>query len=391
MPSALYLDQESLKPSLGQDFSDVCTVKSRNKLLSLLRTGMITLLRRIPAVFVTCQIDSLRRYCPFIIKALPVRDRLWEVWEINDQHNYQMMEGAIVFHQYRKLKEEDLAATLKLLEAKWRTWAHSLTKEAKNPLPIRLGNASFLPYPGSIKKAPRFPEVVLVNATYRTNQYYMPDVNIIGVSNAGCQQHGRPDWCRSTWYIPPPDIPPILPNDLWHPSSSSPKTEDRNIEAVPETDDFGWYQEEGPFIHPKLPSCFGLIRNDSSTILASRAETHEKMLDLIEKHSGDLLNPSSKTVPVTEGDYLSKIWCPILNSLFNVNRINSYTIQRKSDTYGSTSEGMINGFKIDFRLIHDCKGAEYDIAAGELADIMTATKSKLARDEKTPERREGRS
>lgn len=80
-----------------------------------------------------------------------------------------------------------------------------------------------------------------------------------------------------------------------------------------------------------------------------------------------------------------------MNSLFNVNRINSYTIQRKSDTYGSTSEGMINGFKIDFRLIHDCKGAEYDIAAGELADIMTATKSKLARDEKTPERREGRS
>lgn len=133
-----------------------------------------------------------------------------------------------------------------------------LTKEAKNPLPIRLGNASFLPYPGSIKKAPRFPEVVLVNATYRTNQYYMPDVNIIGVSNAGCQQHGRPDWCRSTWYIPPPDIPPILPNDLWHPSSSSPKTEDENIEAVPETDDFGWCQEDGPFIHPKLPSCFGV-------------------------------------------------------------------------------------------------------------------------------------
>lgn len=119
--------------------ADVCTVKSRNKLLSLLRTGMITLLRRIPAVFVTCtcnvvvmELSATTIFCP----RRPFRSNRFATTRLSFHHQgsscsrpslgslgnqrsayYQMMEGAIVFHQYRKLKEEDLAATLKLLKA----------------------------------------------------------------------------------------------------------------------------------------------------------------------------------------------------------------------------------------------------------------------------------
>ncbi|KAL1928059.1 hypothetical protein VTP01DRAFT_2975 [Rhizomucor pusillus] len=162
-----------------------------------------------------------------------VGDGRWEVREINDQHNPAMMEDAFGFHQYRKLNEEGLATALKILKAgtKPKQICEALrdTEGKLSVLPKDLDNfrmrtersndsvkdrmvylgafldergyevsyqydsekrlqSIFFAHPASIEKARRFPEVVLVDATYRTNQYHMPYVNVVGISNVGRQK-----------------------------------------------------------------------------------------------------------------------------------------------------------------------------------------------------------
>lgn len=45
--------------------------------------------------------------------------------------------------------------------------------------------AMFICHPISVEKAQQFPEVVIVDATYKTNSHKMPMVNVVGISNLG--------------------------------------------------------------------------------------------------------------------------------------------------------------------------------------------------------------
>ncbi|CDH52548.1 predicted protein [Lichtheimia corymbifera JMRC:FSU:9682] len=62
--------------------------------------------------------DSWRKDCRFIIKARPTKSGYWEAWFINDQHNHEMANNYRIFHQHRKLSEEQFTRVLEMIQAK---------------------------------------------------------------------------------------------------------------------------------------------------------------------------------------------------------------------------------------------------------------------------------
>ncbi|KAL1933201.1 hypothetical protein VTP01DRAFT_7291 [Rhizomucor pusillus] len=207
------LEQAAQAITSWDDYA-VTTKSSSVRHLQCRRGGTSRNNHNLTAATVKVKRDPLRQICPLVIKAFPVGDRCWEVRGNNDQHTHAMMKDAFVFHQHRKLNEEDLATALKVLkvgtkpehicealrdtEGKssyegWIAYLGAFLDERAYEARYQYDSEKrlqsiFFAYPASIEKARCFPEVVLVDATYRRNQYHMPYVNIVGISNVGRQE-----------------------------------------------------------------------------------------------------------------------------------------------------------------------------------------------------------
>ena len=174
--------------------------------------------------------DSWRKECPFLIKARPTKSGCWEAWSINDQHNHDMVDNYRIFHQHRKLTEDQFARVLEMIQAKatpsnicdalrdmdgnqimipkdvsniknreaisensngcnmayMRQYLHARGYQVRYQYNSNKQLTSLLfAHPSCIKNAQRFSEVVIMDATYKTNMYKMPYVNVVGVSNVG--------------------------------------------------------------------------------------------------------------------------------------------------------------------------------------------------------------
>jgi MULE transposase domain len=168
---------------------------------------------------------SQRRECPWVLKARydRVKDR-WIVMAINDDHNHDPARDVRVYAQHRKLSDHALRDAAAMIEAgaSNRTIVRKLgaenapllSKDISNLRPKLAGNLVdvqdlierlqssghsvrwhvnqeseldrlFFSHQHSKSKAQKFPEVVIMDATYSTNTLKMPFVNIVGVSNLG--------------------------------------------------------------------------------------------------------------------------------------------------------------------------------------------------------------
>ncbi|CAG8820214.1 8290_t:CDS:2, partial [Gigaspora margarita] len=163
---------------------------------------------------------SKRCGCPYLLKAIP-RNSKWQVTEVINKHNHSMAKDARVFSEHRQLKREAKCTVVQMLKAgaKPSMIYEAIRDEDGEPTATRrdisnLGarlylseeNASmealilgmekrgytvrpsFFCHSNAIKSARRFSEVILIDATYKTNVYKLPFVNIVGISNLGINQ-----------------------------------------------------------------------------------------------------------------------------------------------------------------------------------------------------------
>jgi hypothetical protein len=168
---------------------------------------------------------SQRQGCPWKLKAkFHQVDHRWWVVQVHDEHNHSPARDVRVYHQHRKIDEEGMKEAASLIGAGAtnsvivRKLADEdrlvLSKDISNLRPklatkfvdvrqmIEGLQASgylvrwsvneknelamlFFAHQRSRETALRFPEVVVLDSTYRTNNLKLPFVNIVGVSNLG--------------------------------------------------------------------------------------------------------------------------------------------------------------------------------------------------------------
>ncbi|CAG8459242.1 8387_t:CDS:2, partial [Cetraspora pellucida] len=158
--------------------------------------------------------------CPYLLKALP-KDSKWKVVEVINKHNHPKAKDARVFHEHCQLTQEAKCTAVQMLKAgaKPSTIYEAIRDENAEPIATRWNilnlkdNASmealivdmekrgysvrredqkdgcikhlFFCHENSVKMARHFPEVVLADATYKTNVYKLLFVNFVGISNLG--------------------------------------------------------------------------------------------------------------------------------------------------------------------------------------------------------------
>ncbi|CAG8803969.1 8517_t:CDS:2, partial [Cetraspora pellucida] len=173
---------------------------------------------------------SKRYGCQFLLKAV-LQNSKWHVTEIINKHNHPMTKDERIFHEHRQLMQETRSVAVRMLKAGASPSMiyEAIRDEDGNPTTTRKdisnlglqinsleetasmkaliigmkkrgyivrcenykGNVDshlkhlFFCYSNSVTSARRFPEVVLIDATYKTNVYKLPFVNFVGIGNLG--------------------------------------------------------------------------------------------------------------------------------------------------------------------------------------------------------------
>ncbi|CAG8728083.1 20039_t:CDS:2, partial [Racocetra fulgida] len=146
---------------------------------------------------------SKRCGCPYLLKAIP-KDSKWKVVEVINKHNHPKAKDARVFHEHHRLTQEAKRTAVQMLKAgakpKWEPIATRrdilnlssrihISEENASMEALIVGmekrGYSVRREDQKVKMARRFPEVVLADATYKTNVYKLPFVNFVGISNLG--------------------------------------------------------------------------------------------------------------------------------------------------------------------------------------------------------------
>ncbi|KAF0466329.1 PKS-NRPS hybrid synthetase [Gigaspora margarita] len=113
--------------------------------------------------------------CPYLLKAV-LRNCKWNVIEIIDEHNHFMAKDERAFHKYWQLTQETRHTVVSRSKAKYEETA------SMEALIVGMEERAYTVH---LKSARWFPEVVLIDATYKTNVYMLQFINIIGISNLG--------------------------------------------------------------------------------------------------------------------------------------------------------------------------------------------------------------
>jgi MULE transposase-like protein/FAR1 DNA-binding domain-containing protein len=170
---------------------------------------------------------SMRLGCPWLLKAKFIKDRLhWKIYDVNYEHNHDLSADPRLYSQNRKLTGERLSQALNIIHAgaSNRTILRFLSQEGVTPTSKDITNlrprvsqidainrvngicqlltnqgyvvrtkfndkneldSLYFCHSKGVALANRFPEVIIMDATYKTVLFDMPFINMLGVGNLG--------------------------------------------------------------------------------------------------------------------------------------------------------------------------------------------------------------
>ncbi|KAG1438870.1 hypothetical protein G6F56_012492 [Rhizopus delemar] len=131
--------------------------------------------------------------------------------------------------------------------------------------------------------------------------------------------------------------------------------------------------------HNDIEKAINYIRlvKTSSTETKKKLNVISTVIHILESNAF-LLNPDNLH-RVTEYDFITQIWSPLLKSIIDVHGILRLKIGESSPCHGTMSRKRIYqqvnvGFKVDIRILYDSRHNEHDLLASEVAKAGSSSK-----------------